>query len=466
VDGSFSAFGDNDDSGSLWLTAFVLDVFSAARDVQTIDENVLAAAASWIEAHQAADGSWEPVGFVHHQEMIGGVGGKYTLTAFIAIALADYDGGSPAALNSAVQYLVDNMTTVWDDAYALAVTSLALARIDNPACDEVLTRLLEIAIQDGEGIHWQPHDIETTAYVALAMIEREMAQANEAIKWLSLQQNGQGGFGHTQDTVMALKALMTAARAQTRNVNLKLTAAGSDGAVVAQFTVDSSNFDVLQIAEIPVGSGIVLKAEGSGEVRYQLVRRFNVLLTDDCVRNDMSLEVTYDAEHVEVDDIVNVNVTVRYLGLAQSSGMMIVDVGVPTGFAVVQESLDALVEAGVVSRVEVAGRKVILYVDGLSGGEERTFVFKVRARFPVRAVIPDSKAYLYYEPETRAEDQGREITVGLDGNGETHYGFEVLFGLADKWLQPGDISEDSYPDGTFNLKDFAALAAGWLANPD
>jgi hypothetical protein len=198
------------------------------------------------------------------------VGGKYTLTAFIAIALADYGGSSPAALNSAVQYLVDNMTTVWDDAYALAVTSLALARINNPACDDVLTRLLEIAIKDGYGMHWQPHDIETTAYVALAMIEREMAQANEAIKWLSLQQNGQGGFGHTQDTVMALKALMTAARAQTRNVNLELTATASDGAVVAQFTVDSSNFDVLQIAKIDAGADIVLRASGSGEVLLDL----------------------------------------------------------------------------------------------------------------------------------------------------------------------------------------------------
>jgi CD109 antigen len=465
ADGSFSAFGDNDDSGSLWLTAFVLDVFSAARDVQTIDENVLATAASWIEAQQASDGSWEPVGFVHHKEMIGGLAGKYTLTAFVTIALADYGAGSPAVLNNAVQYLIDNMTTVSDDAYALAVTALALARIDNPACDDVLARLLEIAIADGTGIHWQPHDIETTAYVALAMIEREMAQANEAIKWLSLQQNAQGGFGHTQDTVMALKALMTAARAQTRNVNLKLTAKGSDGEVLAQFTVDSSNFDVLQIAEIPLTSTVALIAEGSGEVRYQLVRRFNVLLHDDCVNNDMSLEVTYDAENIEVDDIVNVNVTVRYLASAPSSGMMIVDVGVPTGFEVLQDSLDALVTAGLVSRVDLAGRKVILYVDELTGGEERTFTFKVRARFPVRAVIPDSKAYLYYEPDTKAEYQGREITVALNGTG-THYGFENLLHLAKNWLQPADPAEDLYPDGTFDLHDFAVIAQGWLAGPD
>ena len=462
-DGSFSAFGDSDDSGSLWLTAFVLDVFSGARDVQTIDEGILADAAAWIAAKQLDDGSFAPVGFVHHKEMLGGLQGKYTLTAFATIALAKYGSADPTVMDKAIEYLNDNITTVWDDAYALAVTSLALVQVDDPAAETVLSRLLELAISDGDGIHWAPHAIETTAYVALAMIEREMAQASDAIKWISLQQNAQGGFGHTQDTVMAIKALMTAAQSQSRNIDLVLTAKESGSStVVAQFNVDASNFDVLQIAEIPVGSDIEITAEGSGEVRYQLVRRFNTLLGDDCIINNMSLEVQYDAANVEVDDIVNVNVTVRYLGIAQSSGMMIVDVGVPTGFAVVQSTLDDLIESKVVSRIEVAGRKVIFYVDELSGGQQRTFTFQVKARFPVKAVIPDSKAYLYYEPEIMAEDQGRAITVGFGG--QTTYGIEDLRGLAANWLYESQFSltGDLNNDQRVNFEDFAILVQHWM----
>ena len=37
-DGSFSAFGQSDKEGSLWLTAFVLKCFSQARDLIYIDE--------------------------------------------------------------------------------------------------------------------------------------------------------------------------------------------------------------------------------------------------------------------------------------------------------------------------------------------------------------------------------------------------------------------------------------------
>ena len=460
-DGSFSAFGESDQTGSLWLTAFVLDCFSAARDIQTIDETVLAEAAHWIEVHQSADGSWEPIGFVCHSEMVGGVKGTYAMTAFVTIALADYGAATPQVLTRAAQYLANNVSAVRDDAYALAIAALAFARVKNTtAAEAAMERLLEIAIRDKDGIHWEPHAVETTAYAALAMIEMEKAQANDAIKWLALQRNGQGGFGSTQDTVMALKALMTAARAQSRNVNLTITAKAAGKGVVAEFNVDSSNFDVLQIAELPVGSDIELSATGSGEARFQLVRIFNVFLRDDCISNDMTLEVTYDADHVEIDDIVNVTAAVRYFGLEGASGMMIVDVGVPTGFSPVEESLAALVDAKKVSRFEIAGRKVILYVDGLAPGEKRTFTFQFKARFPVRAIVPDSKAYLYYQPQIRAECAGPKITAGV-AMCTVDLGYLVRF--AGAWLQTGAASQmDLDNSGGIDFRDFSLFAEQWL----
>jgi len=71
-DGSFSAFGEQDESGSLWLTAFVLKTFAQAKELTFIDEAVLSEAADWITSHQQVDGSFESVGFVHHSDMMGG----------------------------------------------------------------------------------------------------------------------------------------------------------------------------------------------------------------------------------------------------------------------------------------------------------------------------------------------------------------------------------------------------------
>ncbi|NLH16164.1 MAG: alpha-2-macroglobulin [Phycisphaerae bacterium] len=469
-DGSFSAFGDSDNSGSLWLTAFVLDVFSGARDIMAIDDGVLSAAASWVAQHQKPGGFWEPVGFVHHQEMIGGLSGNFTLTAFVSIALLDYGHTSQTVIDKALTYLSGNLTCAWDDAYGLAIATLALTKAGSPAAQMGLDRLLELAISDAEGLHWEPHGVETTSYAALTLMEKELPQANEAIKWISLQQNGQGGFGSTQDTVMGLKALMTAARNQTRDIDLVIEARrpseDGTGELLAQFQVDPDNFDVLQTSEIAGDGEIELTAVGSGETRLQLMRRFNVLLKDDCTQKDMRLDVDYDASQVAVNDIVNVTVKVRYLGLVGNSGMMIVDVGVPTGFEVLQDSLDSLVAANLISRVEVAGRKVIFYIDGLSSGQERALTFQVKARFPVRAVIPDSSAYLYYQPDILAESAGRSIVVN-NAQVDVFEFFGRLQSLAENWLQQVPLGDapDYNPDGFIDLYDYAVLAEQWLKKP-
>lgn len=66
---------------------------------------------------------------------------------------------------------------------------------------------------------------------------------------------------------------------------------------------------------------------------------------------------------------------------------------------------------GLISRYEIAGRKIILYVDDLPRGEELLFDLQVQAQFPVKAIIPDSSAYSYYNPEIKAESRGQEIVV-------------------------------------------------------
>ena len=109
-------------------------------------------------------------------------------------------------------------------------------------------------------------------------------------------------------------------------------------------------------------------------------------------------------------------------------------------------------------------RKVIFYVDGLGGGEKRSFMFKVLARFPVRAVVPDSKAYLYYEPKTRAEDQGQEIIVK---SGATGYDFEDLDEMVDVWLREGGFPIEKWDlnmDMKVDMLDFAMMASEWVGD--
>jgi len=438
-DGSFSAFGDQDESGSLWLTAFVLGTFADARDVKAIDETVLSGAADWIASRQKGDGSWSPIGFVHHQEMIGGMGGDYALTGYVAGVLAQYGGADPTgALPKAQAYLAGHRTQVAGDAYALAIAAWALSLIPGaePAADALIEELLKLAVDEGVGIHWTPHAIETTSYAALALIEREKLEAQGALEWIASQRNALGGYGGTQDTVMAIRALVAAAIGESRDLDLVVRIL-RDGEEIDRVVANAANFDLLQTRLLPDDGTVDLVAEGRGSIGYQIAKRFHIPGSLVPPPKDMALEVHYAADHVDVDDIVDVLVRVAYTGLAEKTGMAIIDVGIPTGFAAERPSLQALVDAQAIKRFDLAGRKVIIYVESLASGKPLEFSFQVRALFPVRAAPVPSKAYDYYDPDTQVTIPGDPIAIGGEG-----YPF---------------IRGDANSDGQVNIADAVAI---------
>uniref|UniRef100_A0A8U7NXK2 CD109 molecule n=1 Tax=Corvus moneduloides TaxID=1196302 RepID=A0A8U7NXK2_CORMO len=89
-DGSFSAFGNEDPSGSTWLSAFVLRCFLQARPFLDIDEDVLMDTAKWIVRHQKLNGEFQEPGKVLHSDLQGGTSNPITLTAYIMSSLLGF----------------------------------------------------------------------------------------------------------------------------------------------------------------------------------------------------------------------------------------------------------------------------------------------------------------------------------------------------------------------------------------
>lgn len=88
-DGSYSAFGNRDKYGSMWLTSFVLKSFAKASKHIYIDSKELHEAKEWILSWQDADGSFPAVGKIMNRDLQGGVNAKVSLTAYVVIALLD-----------------------------------------------------------------------------------------------------------------------------------------------------------------------------------------------------------------------------------------------------------------------------------------------------------------------------------------------------------------------------------------
>jgi CD109 antigen len=443
-DGSFSAFGENDPQGSLFLTAFVLRTFAQARDLIFVDDGVLASARAWIRQRQNPDGSFDPFGFLHHQDLLGGLSGKTALTALVGIAL--HEAGESAAVAKVVAYLIGKLGET-SDAYGLATTTYVLALTKSDRAQAAHDRLMALAHESADGLSWGdqpvvpvemplpaapagaplapalpprpfPHPsavIETTGYAALALLQANDAlNASKAICWLAAHRNANGGFGSTQDTVVALQAMTEAARTSRSDVDATVTLRGPAG-WEKQLRVTADNADVLQIVDVPDGDQVTAELVGKGQVLAQSVLRFNVPAAGDPAQSVFQLDVRYSADQVEVNDLVDVTATVRFTPPATSvtAGMVVLDVAVPTGFAPVEESIRAAVTKDPrLKRWDVAGRKVIFYVQDLRPGEQLALTFQVRALHPVKALPASSQAYSYYRPEWRGESLGAAVSVG------------------------------------------------------
>lgn len=84
----------------------------------------------------------------------------------------------------------------------------------------------------------------------------------------------------------------------------------------------------------------------------------------------------------------------------------------PTGFEAVTDTTAQVVEDEVkIKRYEIAGRKVIFYIENMFPGDSISFSFQAKALYPVKAKGVSSQAYSYYQPEIRGETLGEEITV-------------------------------------------------------
>ncbi len=417
-DASFSAFGQSDPEGSLFLTAFVLKTFAQARGLMYVDPQILSSAQAWIIQHQNADGSFDPVGFVCHQEMMGGLTGKTTLTAYIAIALLE--AGEKEASRAALIYLQEELPTI-NDPYTMALVAYALELGENPGRDMAYGKLMDMASENEDGLRWaaagagELHGsvaVEATGYALLALLEHgDQFNASRAARWLVTQRNAFGGFNSTQDTVVGIQALTVFAAGSRADVDLVVEVQAEE--TMEQLHISPENYDVLQLVQLPVDEDVAISVEGEGQAVAQLVLRYNLPEAEKGAEV-FHINVDYDTHQVEVNDRIKIGVEVEFdPPLPIEAGMSVLDISVPTGFVPVEESIQQVVEAEPrIKRYDVAARKVIFYIEDMAPGDEIQFQFQALASYPVRAKGVTSQVYSYYKPEWKGETLSQPVVVG------------------------------------------------------
>ncbi|XP_017586564.1 PREDICTED: CD109 antigen isoform X1 [Corvus brachyrhynchos] len=422
-DGSFSAFGNEDPSGSTWLSAFVLRCFLQARPFLDIDEDVLMDTAKWIVRHQKLNGEFQEPGKVLHSDLQGGTSNPITLTAYIMSSLLGFPDKQHAyAIKTATNFLEDKLGEGISDNYTLALVTYALSWAKSTKAKEALNMLNQRAEHQGEfrfwvtpafeiSDSWQPRsiDIELAAYALLSHFHQDrLAEGIPIMKWLSHQRNHLGGFSSTQDTVVALQALsLFAALTAASKTEMDITVTAPSLEVPETFSIDTRNRFLLQAKEIPPAQQmtITVSAEGMGFAVFQLNVVYNTKHTDQrlrSVQNQEAFDLNVDVKDDRDDkNHLTLNVCTRYFGsgTASRSGMVLMEVGLLSGFSL---SPDFVPLDKTVKKTEKDNGKVNLYLDSLNETQVCVDIPAVRD-FKV-ANIQDASVTVvdYYEPRRRA----------------------------------------------------------------
>ncbi|CAD6999792.1 unnamed protein product [Ceratitis capitata] len=426
-DGSYSAFGKSDRSGSTWLTAYVMRSFHQAMKYTDIDPKVIVEGLDFLASKQAPNGSFPEYGKLFdsaHQNELG-------LTAFTLLAFlenVEHAAKYQAQIDNGLKYLLENIDQT-DDQYSLSIAALALQLAKNPqgAADKLLAKLQALAkeennrkwwsksnetTQTDDIWRWRPrsNDVEITSYILLAILDKEGAEnALPIIKWLIAQRNSNGGFSSTQDTVVGLQALISFAEktgSGSGEMDIEFVSSGGEDNK-GSIKVNPGNSLVLQTHVLPKTTRQVdFTAKGTGFSMVQLSYRYNLANKDKKpsfqvktnVKSDkptLVLEVCAEFVPVEADEE------------KKESNMAVMEVALPSGYIADDDSFGDIEAVDRVKRTETknSDSTVIVYFDGLAPGDAKCIPVKASKAHAVAKQKPvPVTVYDYYDTNQRATE--------------------------------------------------------------
>jgi hypothetical protein len=261
-------------------------------------------------------------------------------------------------------------------------------------------------------------NIETTAMATLALLaaKSEPVVVRGALLWLMQQKDSQGTWHSTQATVLALKALLagtgsTLPTNKQRHIDILL-----DDALVHEIVVEPEQADVVRqfiLPKIRAGKTHRLKVreQGDGGAGYQIIFRQYVDLVDREIENKpLSIAIDYDRTSLSVSDVVSATATVHN-NLNTTAPMVILDLPIPAGFSVTGDDFEQALEQSKIAKYETTQRSMVIYLRAMQPGEEFQIQYRLRATMPVKVTAPAPAAYLYYDPDQRAEGKPEQLLV-------------------------------------------------------
>jgi len=409
------------DPGHEALTAYGLMEFHDMSEVWEVDQKMVNRTAKWLLSRRDGKG-----GFLRNKRALDSFGRapEEITNAYIVWALTE--AGRKEVDKELEQTL--QAASKSEDPYLVALAAGAAMNVKKhaPAGRKLLKRLAEMQAEDGHltgangsitrsGGH--SLTVETTALCALAWLKHKAFAENAdlAVQWLVNARQGNGGFGSTQATVLALKALVVFAEQNRRTTSAGEIVIRREGKVLDRRKFAAGEKGVIVMTSFveglqPGDNDLTIQISGDNNLPFALGVKHRTLQPANSDECPVKLATTLSANQAAAGETLTLDIQLTNV-TAKGQPMTTAIIGIPAGLEANQKQLDELVEKAAVDYYELHGREISFYWRSLAPSARRNFTLPLIAEIPGSFTGPASRAYLYYTAEFKHWAEPLEVSI-------------------------------------------------------
>jgi hypothetical protein len=235
------------------------------------------------------------------------------------------------------------------------------------------------------------------------------------MEWLNKQRSGYGGYGSTQSTILALKAMgnyATASRVTESSGVARIIINGRRGGEL-RFEKGHKGalvFDDLASMLRPGKNTVELELDSKQELPYSIVINYRSTRPDSSKKSVVRISLSLNKTKVPMGEGVRMRVKVENI-TDKGQPMTLARIGIPGGLSFQTWQLKELKEKGLIDFYETRAREVVLYFRSLPPGMKKSIDINLLATVPGEYVGPASRGYLYYTDEFKHWAKPAQIKI-------------------------------------------------------
>ncbi|GAB2832103.1 alpha-2-macroglobulin family protein [Ferruginibacter profundus] len=248
--------------------------------------------------------------------------------------------------------------------------------------------------------------VETCALYAMALMKAPAPQMGRVADLVSriLSEKCYYGYGSTQSTVLALKAIVEYAKFLGHiNEEVPVNFTLNNKAV----TVDKPITENVQEGN---NSFTVNYSQKDKNLPYSLEVAYNTFTPPNSAKAELQLSTSLKTTETKVGETVRLQIAVTNTK-ATLQPMAIAKIGIPAGLAAQPWQLKELMEKNQAAYYEIFDNYLVFYWMGFAPNETKTINLDLKAEVPGTYKGKSGNTYLYYTPEYKHWSDGVEITI-------------------------------------------------------